>query len=114
METEEVNKENFQEIVVAPGVPTVVDFWGPQCARCFALMPVIEGLIAEKEGKIRLFKIDASKNRRLCINLRLMSLPSFLFYKDGKEVERLAGDSVTPGDLRSSVERLLAGPGGAP
>jgi len=110
----EVNKDNFQEVVVEPGVATVVDFWGPQCARCFALMPAIEGLSAENEGRLRLFKIDASKNRRLCINLRLMSLPAFLFYKDGKEVERLVGDSVTPGDLRSAVERLLAGQGGTP
>lgn len=107
----EVNKDNFEEIIVAPGIPTAVDFWGPQCARCFALMPAIEGLIAEKEGKVRLFKIDASKNRRLCINLRLVSLPAFLFYKDGKEVERLTGDSVTPEDLRNAVERLLTGEG---
>jgi thioredoxin 1 len=108
----EINKDNYQEVVVAPGIPTVVDFWGPQCTRCFALMPAIEGLAQENEGRLRLIKIDASKNRRLCINLRLMSLPSFLFYSGGKEVERLTGDSVTPKDLRGAVERLLAGQGG--
>ncbi|UCF96814.1 MAG: hypothetical protein JSV89_16790 [Spirochaetaceae bacterium] len=104
----DVNKDNYQQVVVEPGTPTLVDFWGPQCARCFALMPVVEKLTEENKDRLRLIKIDASKNRRLCLNLRLLSLPSFLFYRDGQEIERLAGNDVTEKDLKHAVENLLS------
>jgi thioredoxin 1 len=92
--------------------PTVVDFWGPQCARCLELMPVMEAIVLSRKGAVRLVKIDASKNRRLCMGLKLMRLPAFLFYRDGQEVGRMSGDELTEDDLRVAVDRLLAGPGG--
>jgi thioredoxin 1 len=109
IENIEINKENYQQLVVEPGTPTVVDFWGPQCTRCFSLMPAVEKLAEENKESLRLIKIDASKNRRLCLNLRLLSLPGFLFYKDGREVFRLSGNDVTERDLRRTVDSLLAG-----
>ncbi|MGD9040539.1 MAG: thioredoxin family protein, partial [Desulfobacteraceae bacterium] len=41
---------------------------------------------------LKVVKVDASQNRRLCLNLRVMNLPTYLLFKDGKEVDRLAGD----------------------
>jgi len=108
----EVNKDNYQELVIDPGIPTVVDFWGPQCKHCFALMPTMEKLAAEHEDRMRLIKVDASKNRRLCVNLRLRALPTYLFYRDGEEKSRLAGDQVTEEDLRKAVIDLLSAKGG--
>ena len=109
----EVNKDNFQEVVIDAGTPTVVDFWGPQCKHCFALMPAMEKLAAEYVDSMRLIKVDASKNRRLCVNLRLRALPTFLFYRDGEEKSRLTGDQITEEDLRKAVTDLLSGQGGA-
>ena len=109
----EINKDNYQEIVVEDGTPTVVDFWGPRCERCLALMPGMERIAADQGDKMRLFKIDASKNRRLCMNLRLLSLPAFLFYRDGQEVLRLTGDELTEDDLQNAVNDLIAGKGDA-
>ena len=60
----DINKDNYQQVVVESGTPTLVDFWGPQCSRCFALMPAVEKLAEEKKGQLRLIKIDASKNRK--------------------------------------------------
>ena len=108
----EVNKDNYQEVVIEPGIPTVVDFWGPQCKHCFALEPTMEKLAEEHEDHMRLIKVDASKNRRLCVNLRLRALPTFLFYCDGEEKSRLAGDQVTEEDLRKAVTDLLSAKGG--
>ena len=73
----EINKDNYQEVLVDDGTPTVVDFWGPRCERCLALMPGMERIAAEQGDQLRLIKIDASQNRRLCMNLRLLSLPAF-------------------------------------
>jgi thioredoxin 1 len=108
----EINKDNYQEVIVENPEPTVVDFWGPQCARCLELMPVMEAIVLSRKGAVRLVKIDASKNRRLCMGLKLMRLPAFLFYRDGQEVGRMSGDELTEDDLRVAVDRLLAGPGG--
>jgi thioredoxin 1 len=104
----EVNKDNFQEEVVEPGVPTVVDFWGPRCKACLALNPVVDKLAEEYQGRFRLIKIDASKHRRLCINLRLLSLPTFIFYRDGEEKNRLFGEQVSPQDLKEAVTALYS------
>ncbi|MBU4563655.1 MAG: thioredoxin family protein [Proteobacteria bacterium] len=105
----EINKDNYQEIVVDAGIPTVVDFWGPRCERCLQLMPGMERIAQEKGDQLRLVKIDASQNRRLCMNLRLLSLPAFIFYRDGKEVQRLSGEQLTEDDLQKAVDQLLAG-----
>jgi thioredoxin 1 len=108
----EINKDNYQEVIVENPEPTVVDFWGPQCARCLELMPVMEAIVVSRKDAVRLVKIDASKNRRLCMGLKLMRLPAFLFYRDGQEVGRMSGDELTEDDLRMAVDRLLVGPGG--
>jgi thioredoxin 1 len=107
----EVNKDNYQQVVVESPLPAVVDFWGPQCARCLELMPAMEEIARERENEMRVVKIDATKNRRLCMGLKLMRLPAFLFYRDGKEVGRISGDEITESDLRGAVDRLLSGAG---
>jgi thioredoxin 1 len=105
--TIEVNADTFEKEVVQSETPVLVDFWGPQCAPCLALMPHVEGL-AEKYGtKLKISKIDASKNRRLCLNLKVFGLPTFLFYKNGKEMERLTGGTLKMDDIEASVKRII-------
>ena len=85
----EVDSATFVTEVVQSQQPVVVDFWGPRCAPCLALMPQVERLEAACGGKAKFVKVDASKNRRLCIELRVASLPTYLFYKNGESVARL-------------------------
>jgi len=103
----EVNADMFEKEVVQSEVPVLVDFWGPQCAPCLALMPRVEGL-AEKYGeKLKIAKVDASKNRRLCLNLKVFGLPTFLFYKNGKEVVRLSGNSLGIEEIEEAVKKII-------
>ncbi|MGD8228847.1 MAG: thioredoxin domain-containing protein [Desulfobacteraceae bacterium] len=88
----EVNKDNFDQEVVQSQQPVLVDFWGPRCGPCLALMPCVEEMASEHVNVLKVVKVDASQNRRLCLNLRVMNLPTYLLFKDGKEVDRLAGD----------------------
>jgi thioredoxin 1 len=105
----EVNKDNYQQEVVEHQTPTVVDFWGPKCVRCLELMPTMEALAEAHREEMRLVKVDSSKNRRLCMGLRLMSLPAFIFYRDGQEVGRISGNDLTEEDLQKAVDDFLAG-----
>jgi thioredoxin 1 len=103
----EVNADTFDKEVVQSDIPVLVDFWGPACVPCLALMPHVEGL-GEKYGeKLKVTKLDASKNRRLCLNLKVLVLPTFLFYKGGKEMDRLTGDSLTIEDIEEAVKKLI-------
>jgi thioredoxin 1 len=88
----EVNKDNFDQEVVESQTPVLVDFWGPRCGPCLALMPYVEEMASDYENALKVVKVDASQNRRLCLNLRVMNLPTYLLFKDGKEVDRLTGE----------------------
>jgi thioredoxin 1 len=103
----EVNADIFEKEVVQSEIPVLVDFWGPQCAPCLALMPKVEGL-AEKYGeKLKITKVDASKNRRLCLNLKVFGLPTFLFYQNGKEVNRLSGNALKIEEIEEAVKKIV-------
>jgi thioredoxin 1 len=102
----EITSENFEQEVVRSSRPVMIDFWGPQCGPCLALMPKVEALAERYGDTVKLAKVEAPKNRRLCLNLKVMSLPTFLFYKDGKEIERLTGN-ITAEGIEDSLNKLL-------
>ena len=103
----EVNSDSFEKEVIQSEVPVLVDFWGPSCAPCLALMPHVEGLAEKYGAKLKISKIDASKNRRLCLNLKVFGLPTFLLYKNGKEVERLTGGTLKMEEIEASVRKII-------
>ena len=102
----EINSDSFEQEVLRSSQPVLVDFWGPQCGPCLALMPKVEALTEQYGEKVKITKVEAPKNRRLCLNLKVMSLPTFLFFKDGKEVERLTGE-ITVQSIEDCVKKLL-------
>jgi thioredoxin 1 len=104
----EATTDNFDDMVIKSEVLTLVDFWGPKCVRCLELMPFVEKLVQENEGQVKLVKVEAPQNRRLCLSLRLLSLPAFLFYREGKEIGRLVGDGVTEEQLREKLANLMS------
>ncbi len=104
----EVHKDNYDSEVLQSELPVLVDFWGPQCAPCLALMPALEHLEHEYVGKIKVTKVNAAAgNRMLCAKLRVLGLPSFLFYKNGAEVKRLAGNQLTKKDIEEAIKEVI-------
>lgn len=102
-----VNKENFEKEVLQSEMPCVVDLWGPQCGPCLALMPDVEKLAESFEGRIKFCKLNVAENRRLVISLRVMAVPTFLFYKGGENIVRLTGDSVSIEKIKEEAEKLV-------
>ena len=104
----EVSKDNYEVEVLQSTLPVMVDFWGPQCSPCLALMPSVEELEHEYAGKIKVTKLNAAAgNRMLCAKLRVLGLPSFLFYKNGVEVKRITGDRITEKDLVETIRGIM-------
>lgn len=103
----EVTSENFKEQVEESEKLVLVDFWGPLCQPCLALMPVVEQLADRYKENLKVTKIDSSKNRRLCINLKIGGLPTFLLYRKGQEIGRLTGGQVNEQGLIKFISGQL-------
>jgi thioredoxin 1 len=103
-----LNTENFEKEVTRSEKLVIVDLWGPKCGPCLALMPDVEAMAGEYTGKIEFGKINVMENRRLCIALKVMGVPTILFYKGGEQKERLTGEQVTIEAIRAGAKRLLA------
>lgn len=95
----DLNRDNYEREVIESKEPVMVDFWGPQCRPCLALMPAVEELERKYSGRLKVGKVNAAENRMLCAKLRVMGLPTFIIYKDGVEIKRLAGEQIAKNDL---------------
>ncbi len=103
----DLNRDNYESEVLHSNEPVMVDFWGPQCKPCLALMPAVDRLEEKYSGKIKVAKVNAVENRMLCARLRVMGLPAYLFYKDGVETKRLTGEILTEKDLVAAIEETI-------
>ncbi|MEA3559231.1 MAG: thioredoxin domain-containing protein [Candidatus Thermoplasmatota archaeon] len=65
----------------------LVDFWGPSCAPCKMIAPVLEQLAGEMKGKVAIGKMDVTKNTKIAMSMGLRSIPTIAFYKSGKLVK---------------------------
>jgi thioredoxin 1 len=101
----DADKETFEKLVDEGTV--LVDVWGPDCQPCMALMPTIDTL-AEERSDLKVVKVEAPKNRRLCMTLKVMGLPAYLLYVDGGEVSRLTGQDVTAAKLTAWLDEATS------
>ena len=97
----EATPETFDGLVAEGNV--LVDFWGPRCQPCIALMPAIEALEQSYDGRLKLVKVNAPDNRQVCRDLKVIGLPTYVLYRDGAEVERLTGDP-SRADIEAAVQ----------
>lgn len=69
----------------------LLDFWAPWCAPCQTMAPVIEELEKELKGKVEIEKINVDENQAKASEYGVMSIPTYIILKDGKEVDRKIG-----------------------
>jgi thioredoxin 1 len=85
----------------------LVDFWGPRCQPCLAMMPTIADLEEKAAGSVRVVKVNSTENREICREARVFGLPTYLVMRDGEELERLSGD-VSKVDIERAFATLAA------
>jgi len=102
----EITDANFQDEVIRSDVPVMVDFWAPWCGPCRMLGPIVEELAEEFKGRVKVGKLNTDENQEVAAGLRVAAIPTVLFFKQGKLVDRAVG--VNPKDaLRRQMDRLL-------
>ena len=96
-----VNAENFEEVVLNSAEPVLVDFFATWCGPCSALAPVVEELSNENPDK-KICKIDIDGSIKIARKFKVMSIPTLIVFKDGKEVKR----NVGPASKEEMLEML--------
>jgi thioredoxin 1 len=103
----ELTDANFQNALQTAKVPVLVDFSASWCQPCKALAPKIDQVAGEYKGRIDVYKVDIDNAQETAASFGIMSVPTCIFFRDGKEVERFTGNP----DLRTvkgHVDRVLA------
>lgn len=86
-----LTNDNFKtEILDYSGV-ALVDFWAPWCGPCKMVAPVIEKLAEEYEGKAKIAKVNVDENEELSNRFDIMSIPTFIIFKNGQAVDKMVG-----------------------
>ena len=92
----EVTDDNFATEVEGNQGLTVVDFWATWCAPCRMIAPMVEQLAADYSGKVRVGKLDVDSNQKTAMRFNVRSIPTILFFKDGKLVDQVVGAVPKP------------------
>jgi len=87
----ETTDATFDADVLGATGPVLVDFWASWCPPCRMVAPIVEEIAAEQAGRLTVAKVDADASPRTAHRFEVMSLPTLILFKDGREVERLIG-----------------------
>lgn len=86
-----VDDASFDEEVRRSSLPVVLDVWGPNCAPCKQLEPIVMELAATYEGRVKVCEMNAHAAPRTAALLRVRGTPTVIYFRQGHEVERVTG-----------------------
>ena len=92
----EVNDGTFEAEIEQYAGLAVVDFWATWCAPCRMIAPMVEALATEYAGKVKVAKLDVDNNTKTSARFNVRSIPTILFFKDGKLVDQVVGAVPRP------------------
>jgi thioredoxin len=102
----EITDENFQSEILESEMPALVDFGAAWCPPCRALEPIIEELVDEFAGRIKIGTVNVDNCKKTSGTYGVMSVPTLVFFKNGKEVDRIVGFG-SKDDLVNKIEAQL-------
>ena len=101
-----ITDTNFTAKVLENKGLTIVDFWAEWCGPCRALAPILDEVAKKYTGKVTIGKLNIEENKEKPAEFAIRSIPTLIFFKDGKEVEKVIGGR-TQSDLEALIEKHL-------
>ncbi len=101
-----VNDSNFEEVVLKAEHPVLVDFWAEWCGPCKMMLPIVEEISKEFEGKITVAKVDVDSSQGTAAKFGIRNIPTILFFKGGSVVDKQVG-AVPKNSLVEKINKLL-------
>ena len=86
-----LNGKNFEEEVLKSTKSVLIDFWAPWCGPCKMMSPVIDEIADDLKGEVKVCKINIDEEQSLAVKYNVMSIPTFIVFKNGKEIARSVG-----------------------
>jgi len=106
MGTVHLTDSNFKKEVIESSLPVLVDFWATWCGPCKMIAPVVEELAKEFDQKIKVGKVDVDENPNIAGQYGIMSIPTLMFFKNGKVMEQVVG-ALSKADLKKKIEASI-------
>ena len=86
-----VTDANFEDEVEKAEGLTIVDFWATWCGPCRMIAPILDQIATEQAGAVKIAKLDSDANHQTTVRFNVRSIPTLLFFKDGKVVDQIVG-----------------------
>ncbi len=102
----QLTTDTFQDSI-AEATPTLVDFWAEWCAPCRAVAPILEEIATEKEGALRVVKLNVDENPDIAQRLGVMSIPTLILFSKGEERARVVGGRAKEQLLKEFEPHLI-------
>ena len=103
-----ISNEKFEQEVLNSANPVFVDFWATWCGPCNVMVPVVEEVAREFEGKVDFVKVDVDQSKELATKYNVMSIPDFIIFQNGKVLAQLSG-ILSKESLRKYIQNYLKG-----
>jgi thioredoxin 1 len=100
--TTAVTEQSFEEEVLQSEKPVIVDFWAEWCGPCHAVAPVLDRIVDERNGDLKLVKVNIDEQPALSQRYGVQSIPTMILFKDGEPAAAAIGAQPKP-----ALERAL-------
>ncbi len=101
-----ITDSNFEAEVKESSIPVLVDFYADWCGPCKMMAPLVAQLAESYSGKCKVGKCNTDENPELSRQFRIMSIPTFILFKDGKEADTIVG-AVSKNELEKKIKQVL-------
>ena len=102
-----VTEETFEQEILQSELPVLLDCYADWCGPCKMMSPVVDKMAEVFEGKLKVCKLNVDEDGGAVMEYRVMSIPNFLFFRNGEGVKNVVG-GMDPGSFKKIIEGVLA------